>query len=181
MPDTKLIPGLPVVNADVTIGAGDGFFPKVEEISTADQTTVIGDGTTQRPLHSSGGGGGGVNLFQNETPLPGNPYTDINFQTPILAVDAGGVAQISILLAGLGIQSFRYVADGTETTAGFPITLQTARGDVNYNALVILLDTAEDFTVEQPPSGYATTHFTCIPGTNLTVGDVFAILIVPLT
>jgi hypothetical protein len=59
MPDVKMLPGLPSVASDVQIGVGDGFWPPVEEISSADQVTVIGDGTTRRPLHAGAVASGG--------------------------------------------------------------------------------------------------------------------------
>ena len=83
--------------------------------------------------------------------------------------------------SSVGIQSFVYTADGSETTAGFPIPLQTPRSDNAYIAIVQLGGTAVDFTIQTPPAGYTTTQFTCIPGSNLTAGDVLLVLIVPTT
>jgi len=64
MPDVKLI-RMPSLDADAATLSGDGFFPSVESLSTADQSTVIGDGTTRRPLHGSGSGGNAGQMFSS--------------------------------------------------------------------------------------------------------------------
>lgn len=73
MPDVKLLPGLPPVNSDLNIGIGDGFWPPIEEVSSADQVTVIGDGTTRRPLHGSGSPGGAGQAFEVAVDSSTNP------------------------------------------------------------------------------------------------------------
>lgn len=90
-------------------------------------------------------------------------------------------------LASLGIQSYRYVATGAENPAGFPIPLQTARADANYNAVAALGDVSDGFggvgayALECPPSSYTNTQFTCIPGAQPLAGDILLITIIPLT
>lgn len=81
----------------------------------------------------------------------------------------------------LGIQSFIYIADGSETTAGFDINLPVARADTNYIALVQRGQTAEDFELAQPPATYTPTKFSCVPGANLTAGDTLLVEIIPTT
>lgn len=82
---------------------------------------------------------------------------------------------------GSVVQSFRYVANGTETIAGFLITIPNPLANTNYNAIVALGDTNEDYTLSCPPSGYALNQFTCLPSANLQNGDILLVLVAPLT
>lgn len=112
----------------------------------------------------------------------------IRTDTPSIYYKAGNsdTAWIQVGAAGggpsaLGIQSFVYVANGSETTAGFDIDLPSPRTDANYNALVQLGQVAVECTLQQPPAAYTTTKFSCVPGVNLTAGDQLLVVIVPTT
>lgn len=110
------------------------------------------------------------------TDVPSIYYKAGNADTAWVNIGLGGGSPTA-----LGIQAFIYEADGTETTAGFDIDLPVPRTDANYIAQVTLGDTAEDFSMQAPPSDYTTTKFTCVPGANLTLGDQILVVIVPTT
>lgn len=82
---------------------------------------------------------------------------------------------------GSAVQSFRYVANGTETTAGFLITIPNPLANTNYNAIVAIGDAIEFYTLNAPPSGYALNQFLCIPSANPQNGDILLVLVAPLT
>lgn len=67
----------------------------VEFLVTADQVTIVGDGTTENPLRS--GTEAGVQIENDGVILPGGPFGTLDLQGLISASDAGGgVAAITI-------------------------------------------------------------------------------------
>lgn len=125
MPEIKLLPGLPNVTADVNIGIGDGFWPPIEEISSADQTTVIGDGTTRRPLHGSGGPGGEIQAFQ--IALTGAEDIDnipVTLNTPLPTANYAVAYMANILDVNNEYEVL--LLKGTKTINGFSIALTGA-------------------------------------------------------
>lgn len=125
MPEIKLLPGLPNVTADVNIGIGDGFWPPIEEISSADQTTVIGDGTTRRPLHGSSGPGGDVQAFQIAL-TGGEDINDIavTLNTPLSSANYAVAYMANILDTDNEYEVL--LLKGTKTTTGFHIAVSAA-------------------------------------------------------
>lgn len=86
------------VGADVTTIAGSTPV-KSENLSSADQETVVGDGSARRPLHG-GGGSGGIDVLDDGDPaVPG--ATTLNFSGNVSVTDAGG-GEASIVIAGDG-------------------------------------------------------------------------------
>jgi len=115
MPDVKLIPGLPAVNADLEIGIGDGFWPPIEEISSADQTTVIGDGTLRRPLHSSGGGPGSQQAFNVAVDHTTDP-NGFDVALPIAMADGTYIVGLTLELPTVDDDVDIFVLSRTTTT-----------------------------------------------------------------
>lgn len=174
-------------------GGGGGVIVEDEGtpvLSPATTLNFVGAGVTATDAGSGvaritiPGGIAGLTFEDEGTPIGGNPHAVVNFVgAGVTATNVGGVATVTIpgTLASLGIQSYRYVATGSEDPLGFPIPLQTGRADANYNAVAVAGDTTEDYTIQNPPSGYTNTQFTCVTGTAPAAGDILLITITPLT
>lgn len=66
-----------------------GVTHAVEFMVTADQVTILGNGTTEDPLRSSGSENG-VQVANDGVVVPGGPFDTLDFQGLISASDAGG-------------------------------------------------------------------------------------------
>jgi len=137
MPDTKLIPGIPSVSADVNIGIGDGFWPPIEEISTADQTTVIGDGTTRRPLHGAAGPGGGGQAFAVAVDHTTDP-DGFNVTLPTAMADATYIVGAILQLPTVDDDVDLFVLSRTTTTVRFGASDNFADG----TTILVTINTA---------------------------------------
>ena len=129
MPDVKIIPGLPPVNSDLNIGIGDGFWPPIEEISSADQVTVIGDGTTRRPLHGSAGPGGAGQAFE----VPVSSATDpdgFDVALPTAMADATWIAGVLLQIPTVDDDVDVFVLSRSTTTLRLGATSNFADGTI---------------------------------------------------
>jgi len=130
--------------------------------------------------------GPGVDVQEDDVDVV-NPATILDFTGNGVTVTDGGGGKAIINIPGggtpgsVGIQCYPYVADGTETAAGFNINLQTPRADAFYQAFVFPGSMAAIVSLATPPANYTNTLFKCIPGDGLTAGDTLLVLIVPTT
>jgi hypothetical protein len=80
--------------ADTKVVSG-GVPHAAEYQVTADQVTILGNGTTEDPLRSSGSSG--IEIADEGIVLPGGPFDQLDFVGLVTATDAGdGVAQITV-------------------------------------------------------------------------------------
>lgn len=88
------------VGADVTTIAGT-VPVKSENLSSADQISVTGDGSTYRPLEGSGGTGT-IDVLQDGTPVVSGA-SELNFTGEVNVADAGGGRAVIDILGGAGV------------------------------------------------------------------------------
>lgn len=87
MPDTKIV--------------SSGVTHAVEFMVTCDQTTIVGNGTTEDPLRS--GVEAGFQVANDGVILPGGPFSTLDFQGLISATDAGGGAAAVTIPRGINL------------------------------------------------------------------------------
>ena len=86
-----------VIRLDDEVELRVGGIPfKEEDMSSADQSSVVGNGTWIDPLRGGGGGAGALSFDQQGVPIPNNPHHTVNSTgVAIVFTDAGaGVADM---------------------------------------------------------------------------------------
>jgi hypothetical protein len=151
MPDIKLTnAGVPAPLTETQIiGAG----PPVPSptLVQADQSTILGDGSHERPLHASSGIPGSIIVQDEGTPVAGAPHTGLDFVGDgVLATDAGG-GLVAVTIPGLTVEdegtpvsgaphdTLNFVGDGvTVTDAGGGVATVTIPGiTANFTTMLI--------------------------------------------
>lgn len=96
-------------------------------LASADQETIVGSGTTEDPLRV-GASGRGVEVSSDGVPVPGGPFTRLDFEGAASATDAGsGVARVEVTrgvtvldegvpVAGNPHDALDFVGDGVHVT-----------------------------------------------------------------
>jgi len=104
-------------------------------IVTADQVTIGGDGTSERPLHAISGSNPSVNVENQGAVIGGNPHGTLNFTGDgVTASDAGGgVAAISI--PG-GTFRAQFHQTSSPPSIGMPVFVSAFPPDVGFQARV---------------------------------------------
>jgi len=82
--------GVVRLDDEVELRVGGVAF-KEEDMSSADQSSVVGNGTWLEPLRAGGGGQGALSFDQQGVPIPNNPHHTLNSTgVAIIFTDAGG-------------------------------------------------------------------------------------------
>ncbi len=128
MPDIRLThAGVPAPLTE-TLVIGPGPAVPSPTLVQADQSTILGDGSHERPLHASSGIPGSIVVQDEGTPVAGAPHTGLNFVGG--GVDAtdggGGIVQVSVPgmtiedentpLTGAPHTTLNFVGDGVSVT-----------------------------------------------------------------
>jgi len=158
---------------DVITRNGGPVVP-VEELTSADQDTILGDGTAFNPLHTSGGGGGDIAIEADGAPV-GTADT-LNFVGLTVAVAEDGVA--SITANGSAVRGFYYECDGTEgNDFPVPIPLASRPTTTSYIATVTGGGLSSFLMFDAPRDDIAPTAFRLKTSAAVSAGDVLSVVI----